>query len=146
MSEEREREDLAETGRHPLYRGLQARRGYPRVKLSMPVQIGLPGGRVVCARVYNLSPDGLQVRCDPETAHQVHPQARPVADGTGPEVLVVLRTRDGNDMRTQVVRCRLTYVLPESRSEIILGFSFLHLLPAQRFAIDALLAASLEPA
>jgi len=146
MSGNHEKDDLADTGRHPLYRGFQAQRAYPRVKLSMPVQIGLPGGRVVCARIYNLSPDGLQVRCEPQAARQIHPSGRPVGEGQGPEVLVVLRTRDGNALRTLVVRCRLTYILAESRSEIILGFNFLNLLPAQQSAVDALLAASLMPA
>ena len=145
MGAKRKQEDLADTGRHPLYRNFESKRAYPRVKLSMPVQIGLPGGRVVCARIYNLSPDGLQVRCDPGAARMIHPSGQPVAEGQGAEVLVVLRTRDRNDMRTLVVRCRLTYLLAESRDEIILGFSFLNLLPAQQSAIDALLAASLMP-
>ena len=58
----------------------------------------------------------------------------------------MLRAHEGNDMRTVVVRCRLTYLLAESREEIIMGFGFLNLLPAQQSAIDALLAASLVPA
>ena len=136
---------LEDTGRHPLYKRFEARRSYPRVKLHMPVQIGLPGGRIACARVYNLSPDGLQIRCDGPTAKAIHPSGKPVKQGEEPEVLAVLRTEGGKDMRTHVLKCRMSYMLPQSRTEIIMGLIFQDLLPDQRAAIDALLCASLTP-
>ena len=51
---------LDDTGHHPMYRDLESRRAYPRVNLPMPVQVGLPGGKVAVAHIYNLSPDGIQ--------------------------------------------------------------------------------------
>jgi hypothetical protein len=137
---------LAQTSLNPLYRKLEAEREYPRVTLTMPVQIGLKDGKVVCARLYRMSPDGLQVRCDPATARQIYPEGTPVVAAQAPEVMVLLRTRHGNDMQTQAVRCRLTYVIADSRSEIIMGLGFVDLLPEQRSSIDAILAASLIPA
>ncbi len=140
------RDGMGDTGQHPLYRSHESRRAYPRVRLRMPVRIGLSGGRVVCADIYNMSPDGIQVRCDRHTALGIHPDARPVAPGAGPTVLVALRLRSGRDVHTIVVHCRLGYLLPQGPDEVILGLQFQELLPAQREAIDAVLAASLEPA
>lgn len=145
MNDGRVRAALDETGQHPLYRVHESRRGYPRVRLRMPVQVGLAGGRVVVARIYNLSPDGIQIRCDRLTAASIAPDTRRIAPGRGPEVLVVMRLTTGQDTRSHVIRCRLSYALPESADEVIMGLSFQELLPEQREAIDAALGASLEP-
>jgi hypothetical protein len=138
-------DDLAQTGKHPLYQQLESRRAYPRLQLRLPVQIGLTGGQVVCARIYNLSPDGMQIRCDPGAALVINPSGRAISPGNGPEVLVAMRLHHGPDMRTQVIRCRVSYVLPESPKEVIIGLTFEVLLAAQREAIDAALDASLMP-
>jgi hypothetical protein len=137
---------LGQTSHNPLYRRLEAQREYPRVTLSMPVQIGLKDGKVVCARLYRLSPDGLQVRCDPAVARQIYPEGTPVVAAQAPEVTVLLRTHKGNDTQTQALPCRLTYVIADSRSEIIMGLGFVDLLPEQRRSVDAVLAASMVPA
>lgn len=145
MNDGRIADALDETGRHPLYRVHESRRGYPRVKLRMPVQVGLPGGRVVVARIYNMSPDGIQIRCDRQTAASIVPDTGRIAPGHAPELLVVMRLTAGQATRSHVIRCRLSYALPESASEVIMGLAFQELLPEQREAIDAALGASLEP-
>jgi hypothetical protein len=145
MNDERMLHSLDDTGRHPLYQVHESRRGYPRVKLRMPVQIGLAGGRVVIARIYNMSPDGVQIRCDRATAASILPDTSRLKPGEGPELLLVMRLTLGQDTRSHVIRCRLSYALPESAAEVIMGLTFQELLPAQREAIDAALGASLEP-
>ena len=144
MNGEPVRDPLSDTGHHPLYRGYESRRAYPRVKLRLPVQIGLPGGQVVCARIYNISPDGMQVRCSPEAALTLNPGGK-AGRGAGCELLVALRLRHHGNVRTHVLRCALTYMLPENREEVIIGLSFQSLMPEQQAAIDAVVGASLEP-
>lgn len=145
MNDEAGSQGLEQTGQHPLYQIHEARRGYPRVKLRMPVQVGLAGGRVVIARIYNMSPDGIQIRCDRATAASILPDSSRLTAGRGPEVLVVMRLTSGRDTRSHVIRCRLGYALPERSNEVIMGLAFQELLPEQREAIDAMLGASLEP-
>lgn len=144
QGEERD-EQLAQTGKHPRYREMESRRAYPRMLLSQPVQIGLSGGRVACARIYNLSPEGMQIRCEPDAALAINPEGRAISPGQGPQVLVAVRLNCGTDMRTHVIRCRVSYVLPESPHEVIMGMSFEELLPSQREAIDSVLTASMRP-
>ena len=120
-SEAHSEQALDETGHHPLYSGLEQRRAFPRIKLRIPVQVGLPGGQVACARIYNLSPDGIQIRCDPRTAQRIHPSGKVISDGSGPKLLIALRLKQGADMRTHVLKCRVFYLLPETPEEVIIG-------------------------
>lgn len=132
-----------QTGQHPLYRRMENKRGHPRVRLRMPVQIGLRGGQVVCARIYNMSPDGIQIRCEPSAARAINPPGCEVAPGDGPPVLVAMRLDTGLDVQTVVVRARLSYALPESPDEVIMGLSFEEMGRGQRSAIESALSASL---
>ncbi|MFT5173168.1 MAG: hypothetical protein ACI8W7_001339 [Gammaproteobacteria bacterium] len=135
---------LEQSGTHPLYAGLEQRRAFPRVRLSIPVQVGLRGGEVACAKIYNLSPDGIQLRCDAATARRIHPSGKSITDGSGPRVLIALRLKHGPDLRTHVLPCKVFYVLAETSQEIIIGLEFGALKSAQREVIDAILSASLE--
>jgi hypothetical protein len=137
---------LDDTGHHPLYQKFECRRAHPRVKLRLPVQIGLSGGSVVCARIYNISPDGVQVRCDRATAARINPGGRAVTEGNGQELLLAVRLHHDGHMRSHVLRCRLSYMLPETEDDIIIGLNFQDLLPEQRAALDSVVGASLEPA
>jgi hypothetical protein len=146
MGDAQSEQALDETGHHPLYSGLEQRRALPRVKLRIPIQVGLPGGEVACARIYNLSPDGIQIHCDPITAQRIHPSGSIINDGSGPTVLIALRLKQGADIRTHVLKCRVYYLLPETDQEVIIGLEFEELNAAQRDVLDSLMSASLEPA
>jgi hypothetical protein len=144
MNDRTDFDDLTAPARDPLYQAHTARRGSARVTLRLPVQIGLAGGRVVIARLYKLSADGIQIRCSRPTATGILPDSYRLAAGNGPQLLVVMRLTAGRDTRSHVIRCRVSYALPESTDEVIMGLAFLELLPEQRAAIDAMLGASLE--
>lgn len=145
MANSHDQQALAKTGTHPLYADLESRRAFPRIRLRIPLQIALPNGKIVCAQIYNLSPDGIQIRCTPETARQIHPSGKAINDGSGPEITVALRLKHGADIRTHALLCRVYYVLPETPKEIIIGLQFDSLPTAQREIIDALMSASLIP-
>ena len=76
------------------------------------------------------------------------PRTRKVRSGhqDGVNILSDGSTHKGNDTQTQALPCRLTYVIADSRSEIIMGLGFVDLLPEQRRSVDAVLAASMVPA
>ncbi len=57
------------------------RRRMPRIVLRCPGRATTGAGAVVDVTVRDLSPDGLQLRCDRETAQAIHPGGRAIKAG-----------------------------------------------------------------
>ncbi len=66
------------------------RRALPRVTLSCPGKVMLPGGDVVNVMIYDLSRDGLQIRCGKKAAHAIYPEGKAVKDGATEHEVQVL--------------------------------------------------------
>ena len=66
------------------------RRTLPRVTLSCPGKVILAGGDVVNVMIYDLSRDGLQIRCGEKAAHAINPDGKAIKDGgVLPEIQVL---------------------------------------------------------
>lgn len=66
------------------------RRRFPRLILRLGGQVLLADGRTVKVTVHDVSPDGIQIRCDRIKALALYPEARSIPDGeTGPILQVV---------------------------------------------------------
>ena len=66
------------------------RRTLPRVTLGCPGKVILAGGDVVNVEIYDLSRDGLQIRCGKKAAHAINPAGKAVKDGGEPVEIQVL--------------------------------------------------------
>lgn len=66
------------------------RRALPRVTLKCPGKVILPGGDVVNVMIYDLSRDGLQLRCGKKAAHAINPDGKAIKDGASPLEIQVL--------------------------------------------------------
>ena len=66
------------------------RRALPRVTLGCPGKVMLPGGDVVNVMIYDLSRDGLQIRCGKKAAHAIYPEGKAVKDGSAEHEVQVL--------------------------------------------------------
>ncbi len=66
------------------------RRALPRVTLKCPGKVILPGGDVVNVMIYDLSRDGLQIRCGKKAAHAINPDGKAIKDGVSPPEIQVL--------------------------------------------------------
>ena len=66
------------------------RRNLPRVTLSCPGKVILAGGDVVNVMIYDLSRDGLQIRCGKKAAHAINPDGKAIKDGGVPPEVQVL--------------------------------------------------------
>ncbi len=66
------------------------RRALPRVTLSCPGKVILPDGDVVNVMIYDLSRDGLQIRCGKKAAHAINPDGKAIKDGASPREIQVL--------------------------------------------------------
>ena len=66
------------------------RRALPRVTLSCPGKVILAGGDIVNVMIYDLSRDGLQIRCGKEAAHAINPDGKAITNGDElPEIQVL---------------------------------------------------------
>ncbi len=70
--------DETQTMFEPAHRD---RRTLPRVTLSCPGKVILAGGDVVNVMIYDLSRDGLQIRCGKKAARAINPDGKAVKDG-----------------------------------------------------------------
>ena len=66
------------------------RRTLPRVTLSCPGKVILAGGDVVNVMIYDLSRDGLQIRCGKKAARAINPGGKGVKEGGSPTEIQVL--------------------------------------------------------
>jgi len=66
------------------------RRALPRVTLSCPGKVILPGGDVVNVMIYDLSRDGLQIRCGKKAAHAINPDGKAIKGAGGDVEIQVL--------------------------------------------------------
>ncbi len=56
----------------------EEQRNYPRLKLDVPIIILCVGGQLVESHVYDISPDGLQMRCSRKAALAINPGAKQI--------------------------------------------------------------------
>ena len=119
-------------------------RAWPRVHGEFPVALRNGLGQHCAATLRNLSPDGLQVRCNVQTARIVHPLGGPLVAGEQPllHATVVLPLSDGP--QTLSAGVRLLHLAAAEAPFCILGFRFLDLRPRARRIIDAFYAEQLR--
>ena len=47
------------------------KRKYPRLVLQIPVKVHIENGLYADSSLHDLSPEGLQIRCDQETTYEI---------------------------------------------------------------------------
>ncbi|MFQ5659643.1 MAG: PilZ domain-containing protein [Gammaproteobacteria bacterium] len=87
----------------------EERRKYPRLRCHIPIKVQYKEKKFIHARIHDLSPDGLQIRCDPKTAALLHPGNKLMEKGKGPSVIVAFTLPGRKASRKIVVRCQLYY-------------------------------------
>lgn len=121
----------------PVLRHFEDKRRYPRIDMHTPVIVTTGEHHVLRARLRNLSAEGLQIRCDPETARTLHPRGTQIVPGTGPEVMVRFDIAIGEHSRPFAGRAQLCYIAAKSSEEIAFGLQFVHLsLDAKKLLAD----------
>lgn len=116
---------------------LDEQRAYPRISLHVPVAFRNGAGEHCAARLCNLSPDGMQVRCNATSAQIIHPQLGRLQPGNLPilQATAVLPMVAGQETLTVGVRLLYLTQAPEPPA-CILGFQFLALRPKARRIVD----------
>lgn len=124
------------------------RRKYPRIKLNIPVCIGY-GNNVVDARIYDLSPDGLQIRSSYTTLQMIYPLGVDTTRDKSPELYVAFNLNiHGSEIAINAT-CIMLYFnqLSEDTDEnAVCGFQFVDMDALCRKYLDTFVSESMEPA
>ena len=118
-----------------LVEKLDEQRLYPRVPVDVRAALRKDNGQKCAARVTNISPDGLQLRCAVEAAEVLHPQGGRLDPVTAPFVNVAAAIPiNGHETRTIVARCQLFYLTTvDYEPRCVVGVRFTNLdLQSQR--------------
>jgi hypothetical protein len=108
----------------PVLRHFEEQRCYPRVDLRTPVIVTTDAHEVAHAHIRNISTDGVQLRCDPQTASILHPRATHIVPGTGAMVMLRFHVPVSGRDRPFAARARLTYIAVKNPEEIAFGLRF----------------------
>ena len=102
----------------------EEKRAYPRLKVDCPVRLTTSDGQEISARIYDMSPDGLQIRCDRQSAAILNPGGRminPESDSSRVKAIFTLTDRE-DDMEISVDGRLYYFVLIKNAGEQDVAF------------------------
>lgn len=108
------------------YETHEGRRKYPGIVIQQPVEIKYKT-KTLQATVYDISPDGLQIRCDRNTMRTIHPSGEFIRKNNTPHIDVVFSHLIGKNQRQIKATCRIYYfvLLPEEKyKDLAFGVQF----------------------
>jgi len=130
-----------------VIRAFEARRKYPRIRMRLPIRVGLPSGSVIVAYTHNMTPEGLQIRCDGKAADAINPGGEPVPRDINSQLMVMMRMESPDEVHSCVLRCRWSYMVRnEEEEEVVFGLEFTDPSPEQTRALDTVFSHALRPA
>ncbi|MBL1140939.1 MAG: PilZ domain-containing protein [Proteobacteria bacterium] len=92
-----------------LYDMYEEKREYPRIKVNTLAVIEKTGDYEVNAILHDISPDGVQLRCNRKSAHTIHPTGKFISGKTAPEVALKFTLPiDGKD-KDVIVQAKIYY-------------------------------------
>ena len=100
--------------RHKSY---EEQRRFPRIPLSVPVTVSYGKNLTSEVMAYDISPDGLQIRCNQETARTLHPVSGFIEKSQRPSVEVTFTLTIKNKDRKITARCDITYMIELEEAE-----------------------------
>lgn len=123
------------------------RRRMPRILLRVPGRAISQSGGVVDVTIRDLSPDGLQLRCDRAAAKAIHPGARAIKDGEkAPYVQVELDLPSRAGPASVQVLARLVYFSLIAPNVVAIGVRFKSISMAHQRLLRQFYREALEPA
>jgi len=116
---------------------LDEQRRYPRVNMDIPVAFRNSSGQHCAAKLLNIAPDGIQIRCNAATAQMLHPGGGKICPGNAPIVQTAIGIPLASGTATLSVCSRLTYLtmVPEE-PRCVIGLQFLDPRPKAQRIID----------
>ena len=108
------------------YEHYEEARKYPRIRMKLPVQLYVDDCEYN-ASIFDVSPDGLQVRCNRETAAGINPKGKKINPDDNIIVKAVFSLPIKNESKQISVSCKLYYFVllsDEKEEDIAFGLQF----------------------
>ncbi|MBI2993956.1 MAG: PilZ domain-containing protein [Gammaproteobacteria bacterium] len=129
------------------YEIYEDRRKYPRIIINSPVEVRFQD-KTLQARVHDLSPDGLQIRCSRATLREIRPSGRAIKKDNAPVVDVRFALAVSRAEQTIEATAALYYfvLLPGEKGEdVACGLEFRELVGKSRESVDAFIVDAMTP-
>ena len=127
----------------------EEQRKYPRLRLDVPVIILCVGQQLIEGHVYDISPDGIQIRCSREAALAINPGAKQITvqDKIMVNVIFSLPSNTGND-QIKVISTVYYFTLTQdgSNEDVAFGLKFKKFDGTSGRYVEQFIMHALEPA
>lgn len=116
---------------------LDEQRNYPRIELDIPVSFRNSSGQHCAARLLNIAPDGIQIRCNVATAQILHPSGGKICPRNAPMVQTAIAIPLDGRTETLSVCSKIAYLttVPDE-PRCVIGLQFLDPRPKAQRIID----------
>lgn len=129
------------------YKIHEDRRKYPRIIIDCPADIHYKG-KILKAIVHDISPDGLQMRCNRKTLQSIRPDGTYIKDNNAPGMDVTFLLSTGNWQYEIKTSCKMYYfvLLPEKVEEdVAFGLKFVEFRDESAKYIDNFISDAMTP-
>lgn len=122
------------------------RRKYPRIRLQELGVVHCADGIGASVTVHDIAPDGIQVRCDKDTARRIHPSGKGIAPGqTGPELELTVKLPLAEGQVELSFSGTMIYFALINPAMVAIGIKYRALSAAERDKLGRFIAESLIP-
>ena len=124
---------------------LDEHRGHPRLDMECDVGFRNASGQHCLAKLLNISPDGLQIRCNVATAQVMHPAGGKICATHAPivQIEVALSLPRGEVVLSACARLTYLTTMPEE-PRCVMGLRFLELRPTAQRILEELFASQMQ--
>jgi len=128
-----------------LVEQLDEQRGHPRVPMHCSVEFRNASGQHCVAKLLNISPDGIQIRCNIATAQVLHPGGGRICPTNAPIVQTEIALSLPRGEAGLSICSRLTYLTTVSQEpKCVMGLRFLEPRPKAAGILAAFFAAEMH--
>ena len=107
-----------------LYDMYEEKRDYPRVSVNAVAEIHKEGEYDLNAILHDISPDGVQLRCNRKTAHIIHPTGKFITEKTSPEILLSFSLPIDGRQKDVIVQSKIYYFSITEIDTVAFGIKF----------------------
>lgn len=123
----------------------EERRKYPRIIVNCPIYLLLSNDEKVKAIVYDVSPGGIQVRCDRITAHKVQYEYESFKEKASTKFkLIFMLPLEGKEEKVGST-CRLAFIMRLENDRYAIGMEFIEMENVSRKTLKRFIEISMEP-
>lgn len=128
-----------------LYDMYEEKRDYPRIRVNALTEIHKQDEYQLNAILYDISPDGVQLRCNRKTAHTIHPDGKFITEKTAPKVTLKFSLPIKGKEKEVTVQAKLYYFSIIEIDVVVFGAKFIQFEKFSSRHVDDFIAGSIIP-